>query len=116
MKPDWRPWLDPFVNGMRQTLDLAVAALLLSGQITVRSLILSTSSEFRLNLTGPIFGGPRTIAKGKSKSGALILDAVDVMIAFLLILNQLNVSGVFLQSQRFSLTVSGPAFGGSREG
>ncbi|TCP59617.1 hypothetical protein EV586_101846 [Tumebacillus sp. BK434] len=111
MTIQWRSVLLPYLEGFRQAIDLSVAALLLSGQITIRSVIVSPSEEIRLNVTGPIFGGGRTVAKGNRGDVDLIIDAANIVAAYLLILNQINVSGVFLQSQRFTMTLGGPVLG-----
>ncbi|MCJ7986054.1 hypothetical protein MUB16_22125 [Priestia sp. OVL9] len=41
----------------------------------------------------------------------IIIDMIDVFLAALLLNNQINVSGAFISSGRFTINVSGPIFG-----
>jgi hypothetical protein len=102
--------LSRFLQSFYQTIENIVAVLLLTGQITIRSSIISTGGEVRLSVTGPIFGGQRTVAIDH-QAGSVLLDTFDIITAFLLILGELNIVGVMMQSQRFNLILGGPILG-----
>lgn len=103
------------INSIIQGIDITAAVLLLTGQITIRSVIFVSGGSFRLSLSGPILGTPRSQPKPGSAGAPFVLDAADVITAFLLILGEIGVVGLFIESQRLSLLVTGPPFGGERE-
>jgi hypothetical protein len=111
LKLAFKQSLTRYLQSMYQTIDNFVAILLLTGQITIRSSIISTGGEIRLSLTGPIFGGQRTEAMNRQLGAAVVLDAFDIITALLLIIGELSVVGVMLQSQRFNLIIGGPILG-----
>jgi hypothetical protein len=90
-----------------RSLDILTAVLLLTGQLKITSVFLSSES-FGLSLAGPITG---YAAEGKTPSAELALDALDVITALLLITDQINVVGPFIGSRTISIVVSGPPFG-----
>lgn len=112
MKQAVKQLLSKYIGAFQQWLDLSVAILLLTGQFTVRSVILTADAYFSLSLSGPILGGPR--AQPVTEGASFVLDSIDVILALLLILGEVNVSGMFIQSQRFTLLVGGPPFGGPK--
>ena len=104
--------LKSYLNTIYQTIELTAAALLLTGQITIRSVIITSGGGARVSVSGPLFGLPRSEAKPEAGPGAaLVLDGADVIVAFLLILGEANLTGMFIQSGHFTLLVGGPAFG-----
>lgn len=90
-----------------RSLDILTAVLLLTGQLKITSVFLSSQS-FGLSLSGPITG---YAAEGKIPSADLALDALDVITALLLITDQINVVGPFIGARTISIVVSGPPFG-----
>jgi hypothetical protein len=96
------------ISGIGQSIDIVTAILLLTGQITVTGVFVSPNG-FWLSMTGPVFGGVRLT--GKTVASSTVLDAVDIVTALLLILGLITVSGPWISSSSFNLTVSGPIFG-----
>jgi hypothetical protein len=90
-----------------RSLDILTAVLLLTGQLKITSVFL-TSDSFGLSLAGPITG---FATEAKTPSAELVLDALDVITALLLITDQINVVGPFIGSRTISIVVSGPPFG-----
>lgn len=91
-----------------RAIDIWTAILLLTGQLTVAGLFVS-SGAIAFSLFGSIFGGVRS--QGKSPAANTLIDGIDVITAFLLILGQLTAIGPWITSGRFNLVVSGPVFG-----
>jgi hypothetical protein len=104
--------LELYVRSLHHSIDITTAVLLLTGQLSIRSVVFA-SDEFRLSLTGPILGGDKTV--GRNSTGApFVLDAINAVTAFLLILGEIQTVGIFVQSRRLSLLVTGPPFGTER--
>lgn len=101
---------DNVVHAVYRSIDLVTAILLLTGQIRIGAVFI-THDSFGLSLSGPFTGSgsvPRT------PQAALVLDALDVITALLLLVDQIHVIGSFLTVGRFALIVSGPPFGQPR--
>ncbi|WP_155836517.1 hypothetical protein [Alicyclobacillus herbarius] len=107
-KGDSTPRNKTVVTGILRAIDLWIAFLLLTGQITTTGVYLSSGAIW-LSLSGPIIGGPRQ--EGTTAGSGFALDAIDVLTALLLIVGQITNTGPWISSGRFSLVVSGPAFG-----
>lgn len=95
---------------LQRDLNLATAFLLLSGQITIVGVFV-TAGGFSVSLSGPIFGGNRLEGKSGNKVANTIVDIIDVLIAILLIMDEIRLTGVVVGPGRFSVDVSGPVFG-----
>lgn len=93
-----------------RTLDVAAVVLLLTGQITITGVFFTSDGGFSLSLSGPITGAARTVS-AETPNGNLVIDLIDVLAAFLLILDQVNVIGTFISAHRFTIVISGPPFG-----
>jgi len=91
-----------------RAIDIWVAILLLTGQLTTGGVFISSGAIW-FSLAGPIFGNVR--AEGKSPGANMVLDGIDVITAFLLIIGQITNTGPWITSGRFNPVVSGPAFG-----
>ncbi len=98
------------IASIQRDINLALAFLLLSGQLTIRGVIV-TSGGFSITLTGPIVGGARTEAKSGNMAINTMIDTIDVIISILLILDEIRLVGVLVGPGRLSLPVSGPIFG-----
>ncbi|MBB6446774.1 hypothetical protein [Bacillus benzoevorans] len=98
------------IASLQRDLNLATAFLLLTGQITVRGVFVY-SGRFSLSLSGPIFGSVRTVGKEPQHITNTVIDIIDVLIAVLLIMDQIRIVGVLVGPGRFALTVTGPIFG-----
>ena len=100
------------IASLQRDLNLATAFLLLTGQITVRGVFVYPG-RFSLSLSGPIFGSTRIVGKEPQHITNTVIDIIDVLIAILLIMDQIRIIGVLVGPGRFSLTVTGPIFGES---
>jgi hypothetical protein len=98
------------IASLQRDLNLSIAFLLLSGQITIRGVFV-TPGGFTISLSGPIIGGPRTEGRNGNTSINTIIDLIDVIISILLIIDEIRLYGVLVGPGRLSLTVSGPIFG-----
>lgn len=99
------------IGGILETIDIATAILLLSGQITVVGVFVYPKGLF-LSLTGPIFNGQRLVGEGYFSNATV--NAIDIVVALLLIIGQLRVYGPFPGPHLLSLTVTGPPLGVTR--
>ncbi|MCP8970530.1 hypothetical protein [Ectobacillus ponti] len=98
------------VGSLLRYLDITTAVLLLTGQITIIGVFV-TPGGFRLSVGGPLTGISRLEGKQQRKWASWLIDILDVIIALLLISDQINVSGAFTSSRRFTINVTGPIFG-----
>ena len=98
------------IASLQRDLNLSIAFLLLSGQLTIRGVIV-TSGGFTISLSGPIIGGTRTEGKNGNIATNTMIDLIDVIISILLIIDEIRLVGVLVGPGRLSLTVSGPIFG-----
>ncbi|MBS4201433.1 hypothetical protein KHA93_17505 [Bacillus sp. FJAT-49732] len=92
-------------------INLIVAVLLLTGQITVNGVFIQATGGFSIPLTGPIIGDRRIVGKSNSKILTFVVDSIDIVLALLLIFGQISVRGTLISSGHFTITVSGPIFG-----
>ena len=114
MVKGFRNALQSYLRTIYQTIDITTAVLLLTGQITIRSIIFTTGGEARITVAGPIFGIERTEARPEVPGAAAVIDGLDVILALLIILGEMQVSGLFISQQRFALQISGPPLGSPR--
>lgn len=91
-----------------QAVDIWLAILLLTGQLTVGGVFFSSGAIW-FSLQGPILGNVRI--EGKTQAANAFADGIDVITAILLILGQLTNTGPWISSGFFNFVVSGPAFG-----
>jgi hypothetical protein len=110
---EWKSGFDKereLIFAIQRNLDVVTAILLLTGQITIIGVFV-TPGAFRISVGGPITGTSRIEGKGGDAGINIIIDMIDVILAALLLNNQINVSGAFISSGRFTINVSGPIFG-----
>lgn len=98
------------IISIQRNIDIITAFLLLTGQVTVVRLIVEPKG-FALSVGGPLTGIGRLEGISGNKTLSLILDIGDILLAILLISDQINVSGIFLGPGRFSFNITGPIFG-----
>ena len=98
------------ITSLQRDLNLATAFLLLSGQITIVGVFV-TAGGFIIALSGPILGGTRLAGRSGNKIANSIVDIIDVLLAILLIIDEIRITGVVVGPGRFSVDVSGPIFG-----
>ncbi|MEH7251865.1 hypothetical protein V7111_07040 [Neobacillus niacini] len=98
------------IASLQRNLNLATAALLLTGQITIVGVFV-TPPEFSLSLSGPLFGRTRLEGKPGNKFATSLIDVLDIIIAVLLILDEIRLVSCVVGPTRFSINVSGPIFG-----
>lgn len=97
------------IQNVYRSLDVTAAVLLLTGQISISGVFITTGAGFSLSLSGPITGGMRTVSHTTKTNQ--VIDSIDAIAAILLILDQINVIGTFISAHRFTLVVTGPVFG-----
>ncbi|WP_422395114.1 hypothetical protein [Priestia aryabhattai] len=110
---EWKSGFDKereLIFAIQRNLDVVTAILLLTGQITIIGVFV-TPGAFRISVGGPVTGTSRIEGKGGDAGINIIIDMIDVILAALLLNNQINVSGAFISSGRFTINVSGPIFG-----
>lgn len=110
---EWKSGFDKereLIFAIQRNLDVVTAILLLTGQITIIGVFV-TPGAFRISVGGPITGTSRIEGKDGDAGINIIIDMIDVILAALLLNNQINVSGAFISSGRFTINVSGPIFG-----
>ncbi|MCL6454295.1 MAG: hypothetical protein K6T78_11850 [Alicyclobacillus sp.] len=96
------------ISGIMRAIDIWTAILLLTGQVTVGGVFISSGAIW-LSFTGPIFGADRL--QGETPAADGVIDVIDVVTALLLIVGQVTNTGPWISSGRFNMVVSGPAFG-----
>ncbi|WP_228307217.1 hypothetical protein [Priestia sp. J2] len=110
---EWKSGFDKereLIFAIQRNLDVVTAILLLTGQITIIGVFV-TPGAFRVSVGGPITGTSRIEGKDGDAGINIIIDMIDVILAALLLNNQINVSGAFISSGRFTINVSGPILG-----
>ncbi|MED2970708.1 MULTISPECIES: hypothetical protein [unclassified Fictibacillus] len=98
------------IGALQRGLNLATAALLLTGQITIIGVFV-TPGGFRPSLAGPLTGDTRLEGINGNQAATTLIDVIDIGLAILLIADQIRVTGSFIGSARFTINVSGPIFG-----
>jgi hypothetical protein len=98
------------VREIQRNISVVTAALLLTGQITIRGTFV-TPQAFRLSLGGPLTGTQRLEGRNKNNTATILIDVIDIFIALLLLKGSIVVEGTFIGSREFTLIVSGPIFG-----
>lgn len=112
MKLEEKAMLDTaIIREIQRDLDLIIASLLLTGQITLTRIYFGPG-YFGVTVGGPITGVSRLEGKGKNHLFNFSLDVIDILVAILLIKDEINLVGLFISSDaRFSLSISGPLLG-----
>lgn len=99
------------IREIQRDLDIIIAALLLTGQITVTRVFFGPG-YFGVTVGGPLTGARRLEGKDENQLITMSIDIMDIILAILLIKDEINLVGVFFSSDaRFSLSISGPIFG-----
>lgn len=98
------------IFSIERTLGLITAILLLTGQITIIGIFVRPG-RFSLSLGGPITGGSRLEGIDNQGMGNFVINFIDIILAILLIIDEINVTGSFISSGDFTINVSGPIFG-----
>lgn len=96
------------IAALQRDLNLVTAFLLLTGQITIVGIFV-TPGEFNLSLSGPLLGSARLVNKYKeNKLTNGLIDVIDIIIAILLIMDEIRIISTVIGPSRFSIIVSGP--------
>lgn len=98
------------IHSIQRTIDTVAAVLLLTGQVTIVGVFIRPG-RFSISIGGPIFGGRRLEGKNHSRAGNIIIDMIDILLAILLLNDEINVEGSFITSMDFTINISGPIFG-----
>ncbi|HEU4963314.1 MAG TPA: hypothetical protein VFV52_05565, partial [Bacilli bacterium] len=99
------------IQAVYRALDYVTVALLLTGQISIGGVFLTSGGGFSLSLSGPFTGSALKIPRREAPSAGVVIRFVEVVAALLVILDQINVIGTFVTSGEFTIVVSGPPFG-----
>lgn len=99
------------IREIQRDIDLIIAFLLLTGQITLTRVYFGPG-YFGVTVGGPLTGANRLESSNGDPLGNVTLDIVDILIAILILKDEINLVGLFIASDaRFSLSISGPIFG-----
>ena len=98
------------IRSIQRDLNIVTGALLLTGQITIIGVFV-TPGGFRVSLGGPLTGESRVEGKLEKQTTNVIIDVIDVILAVLLLNDEIGVTGSFIAPGRFTINVSGPIFG-----
>lgn len=98
------------IRSIQRDLSIVTVALLLTGQITIIGVFV-TPGGFRVSLGGPLTGENRIEGKFEKQTTNIIIDVIDIVLAILLINDEIGVTGSFIAPGRFTINVSGPIFG-----
>lgn len=101
------------IASLQRDINLIIAFLLLTGQLTIVGVFI-TAGGFSVSLSGPIIGGSRLESKFGDNLTNTFIDVIDVVIAVLLIIDEITLISVIIAAGRFSIDVTGPIFGVSR--
>ncbi len=95
------------IQTLHRGLDIVTAVLLFTGQITIGGVFFAPG-DFALSLSGPFTGSG---AVGITENTKIVLDGLDIIVALLLVINQIQVIGTYITSDKFTIVVGGPPFG-----
>lgn len=98
------------IHSIQRTIDTVAALLLLTGQVTIVGVFVRPG-RFSVSIGGPIFGGRRLEGKNHSIALGIVIDIIDILLAILLLNDEINVEGSFITSMDFTMNISGPIFG-----
>lgn len=99
------------IREIQREIDIVIAFLLLTGQITLTRVYFGPG-YFGVTVGGPLTGANRLESINDNPLGNFTLDIIDIIIAVLILKDEINLVGLFVASDaRFSLSISGPLFG-----
>ncbi|PKG23999.1 hypothetical protein [Niallia nealsonii] len=99
------------IRDIQRDIDIIVASLLLTGQITLTRIYFGPG-YFGVTVGGPLTGAKRLETKFNETEKNLSLDIIDILLALFLVKDLINVVGLFIASDAtFSISISGPLFG-----
>lgn len=96
---------------LQRELNIATAALLLTGQLTVVGVFIAPRA-YSLSLGGPLFGSTRLEGKNGNKLATALIDGLDIIIAILLLSDAIRAANIVIGPSGFAISVTGPIFGG----
>lgn len=96
------------LRSIQYSIDFITAILLLTGQLTTTGIFV-VPEGFYLSSTGEILGGVRLT--GKNENAASVLRMVNVIVALLLVVNAIRVTGPYVTSGRVFIVFGGAIFG-----
>ncbi len=98
------------IMALHRVMDIITAILLLTKQITIIGVFVKPG-RFAISVGGPIFGSSRILTKNNLAIEQGIVDILDILLAILLLSDQITITGLFISSGEFTINVSGPLFG-----
>lgn len=99
-----------FIATLQRDLNLLAAFLILTGQLTIVGVFV-TPGGFSVSFSGPITGGSRLESKFGDQITNVLIDVIDVVIAVLLIIDEIRLVSTVIAQGRFSIDFTGPIFG-----
>ncbi len=99
-----------FIATLQRDINLLAAFLILTGQLTIVGVFV-TSGGFSVSFGGPITGESRLESKFGDHATNVLIDVIDVIIAVLLIIDELRLVSTVITHSRFSIDFTGPIFG-----
>ena len=99
-----------FIATLQRDLNLLSAFLILTGQLTIVGVFV-TPGGFSVSFSGPITGGSRLESRFGDQVTNKLIDVIDVIIAVLLIIDELRLVSTIFSQGRFSIDFTGPIFG-----
>ncbi|TWI53316.1 hypothetical protein [Halalkalibacter nanhaiisediminis] len=98
------------IRSIQIHLNVVTAALLLTGQITIKGVFIGASG-FSMALGGPLTGETRLVGEEGNQLATALIDIIDIILATLLLKKDLFITGIFISPARFTIDVSGPITG-----
>jgi hypothetical protein len=98
------------LRAIQRDMDIITAGLLLAGQFTIIGIFI-TPDGFALSVGGPLSGESRIESKNNNQAVDATIDAIDILLAMLLISGKVGIGAITLSSDGFSFTIAGPIFG-----
>ncbi|MED4402643.1 hypothetical protein [Metabacillus fastidiosus] len=100
---------------LQKYINYIIAILLLTGQLTITGVFVK-SGGISFSLGGPIIGSDRIEARQGKKTVNLLIGVIDIILALLLLAEQIGISSVVISAQKFFINVTGPILGEPKVG
>ncbi|KIL45225.1 hypothetical protein [Jeotgalibacillus soli] len=98
------------IASLQRDLNLVTAALLMTGQITIVGIFVNPGG-FVPSLSGPLLRNERLEGLNGNVFSTMLIDIIDIILAILLLIDEIGVTSILVGPGRFSIDVTGPIFG-----
>ncbi|MBU9720644.1 hypothetical protein [Bacillus alkalicola] len=105
--------LEKKIFELQRGLAIVVAILIFLGQLSIIGVFV-TPRGFRVTLAGPITGSSRLQSNTNNPIVNTFIDAINLVIAKLLIIDQFRITGTVLTHNGFTVNCGGPLLGTAR--